>query len=193
MLVPDWTKDESWEILYLSGKRMPGVARVEIQLPSGLEVHKPRGGKKARIKDIGVPPAEIDIELELLPAEMPALQRVIDLLRPRAASGACKPLEIAHPNAAMWGINIIKIRDIGSPQPGPGGSFTLKLSAYEHVDAPKAVKKPAEKPQSDDPSEWNVGPLIDELRPSRQGAPQANFSSGVEPTFSEGEIPGSGF
>jgi hypothetical protein len=193
MPVPSWTSAEDWEVLFLGGRRMPGVARVEIQLPSGLEVHKPRGGKKARIKDIGVPPAEIEVELELLPEEMPGLERVIDLLRPRAANGARKPLEIGHPNARLWGIHIIKIRNVGSPQPGPGGSYKLKFAAYEHVDAPKKVKKPADKPESGEPEDWDVQPLIDALRPARQGAAQGNFSSDTENNFSEGEIPGSGF
>lgn len=193
MPVPDWVLEEDWEVLFLGGKRMPGVARVEISLPSGLEVHKPRGGKKARIKDIGVPPAEVEIELELLSYEMPELERVIDLLRPRAAGGARKPLEIGHPNARLWGINIVKIRNVGSPHPAPGGSFKLKFSAYEHTDTPKKVKAPAAKPENEDPSNWDVDPLIDALRPHQQGAPQANFTSGVLPTFSSGDIPGSGF
>src|SRR6185295_2616502 len=117
----------------------------------------------------------------------------IDLLRPRAANSARKPLEIGHPNARLWGVNVIKIRQVSSPQPAPGGSFVLKFSAYEHVDTPAKVKKPAAKPESGEPEDWNVQPLIDALRPSRQGAAQANFTSGEEPNFSEGDIPGSGF
>jgi hypothetical protein len=193
--VSSWIATEDWETLFLDGKRMPGVAHVDIQLPSGLEVHKPRGKKKARIKDVGVPPAELDIELEVLPEEMAALERVVNVLRPRAANGARKSLQIAHPNAKLWGVNVIKIRNVGSPQPGPGGSYRLKFSAYEHVEAPTKVKKPAAKPANGDPDEWDVDPLIDPLRPSQNKAPQENFSSGPIPgvNISEGDIPGSGF
>lgn len=191
MPVSNWVETEDWEVLFLGGKRMPGVATVEISLASGLEVQKARGKKKARVKDGGIPPADVSIELELLPEELPALERVIDLLRPRSTHGARRDLVIVHPNAKLWGVNRVKIKTIGSPQPGPGGSFTLKLTALEHTDTPTKVKKPSAKPANEDPDAWNVDPLIDALRPGQAGGAQANFSSGQN--FSSGDIAGSGF
>jgi hypothetical protein len=180
--VSSWIETEDWEILFLGGKRMPGVAHVVIKLPSGLDVQKARGKKKARVKDVGLPPAEVSITLELLPGEeMAALERVINTLRPRGASIARPTLKIIHPNARLWGVSTVKIGEIGSPQPGPGGSYTVSINAIE--------------PENGDPSEWDVEPLIDPLRPSQSRAPQENFSSAVIPgvNISEGDIPGSGF
>jgi hypothetical protein len=194
--VSSWIETEDWEILFLGGKRMPGVAHVVIKLPSGLDVQKARGKKKARVKDVGLPPAEVSITLELLPGEeMAALERVINTLRPRGASIARPTLKIIHPNARLWGVSTVKIGEIGSPQPGPGGSYTVSINAIEHVENPTKIKKPAAKPENGDPSEWDVEPLIDPLRPSQSRAPQENFSSAVIPgvNISEGDIPGSGF
>lgn len=177
MPVKDWTRTDAWETLYLAGKRMPGVARVDITLPSGLEVQKARGKKKARIRDAGVPSADVSIELELLPEEMADLERVVNTLRPRSTGGPHQALEIGHPNAAMWGVNLVKIKSIGSPTPSPGGSFTLKISAIEHTDTPTKVKKPkTTKPADGGDEAWNVDPLIDGLRPGNTNAAALNFT-----------------
>jgi hypothetical protein len=189
MPVADWVATEDWEVVFLGGKRMPGVANVEISLPSGLEVLKARGKKKARIRDGGSPPAEVNITLELLPAEMPDLERVVDLLRPRSPKGAKLPLEITHPNARLWGVNVVKIKTIGSPTPGPGGSFELKISALEHSETPTKVKKAkTTKPVNEDDEDWNVDPKINALRPGNAGAAAANFTPDQTMSF-----PGSGF
>src|SRR5690606_39927556 len=53
-------------------------------LPSGLDIQKPKGGKKATIRDEGAPPAQLDIEVELLPEELQEFESHIPLLRPRS-------------------------------------------------------------------------------------------------------------
>lgn len=191
MPVADWVATEDWEVVFLGGKRMPGVANVEISMPSGLDVQKARGKKKARVRDGGSPPAEVNITLELLPADMPDLERVVDLLRPRSPKGAKLTLEITHPNARLWGVNLVKIKSIGSPTPSAGGSFQLKIAALEHSDTPTKVKKPkTTKPHNEDDESWNVDPLIDALRPGQAGGAAANFTPGPEQNMS---FPGSGF
>lgn len=196
MTVSDWTQDPDWEILFLGKHRMPGVARVEIKLPSGLDVQKAHGRKKARIRDVGLPPAEVSITLELLPGEeMAAFESVINTLRPRGKAIARPSLQIHHPNAKLWGVSTVKIGTISSPQPGPGGSFIVNIDAIEHVEAPTKIKKPPAKAENGDPSEWDVTADVEELRPWKTNAAQENFSSGPIPgvNISEGDIPGSGF
>lgn len=175
MPAPDWWRTEDWDALYLGGKRIPGVARVNISLPSGLDIQKPKGGKKATIRDEGAPPAQLDIEVELLPEELQEFESHIPLLRPRSKNGARDPLEIGHPNARLWGINVITVGEVSAAHPTTGGTYTVHIQAHEWAPAPTPVKKPQNKPRDGDPENWNVQALIDEIRPARSGGAQANF------------------
>lgn len=175
MPTPNWWRTEDWDALYLGGKRMPGIARVNVSLPSGLDVQKPKGGKKATIKDEGAPPAELDIELELTPEQVTEFEAHIPLLRPRSKAGARDPLEIGHPNARLWGINVVTIGEIGAPHPKTGHTYSVSFRAHEWAPAPTKTKKPAEKPKGDEAGDWDVQRLIDENRPGRIGGAAANF------------------
>lgn len=175
MPVPNWLRTADWETLYLSGKRVPGVARVEVSYDSGIDIQKPRKAKKAKVRDTGTPPANISVTISLLAEEMEELDSIISLLRPKSAFASRSPLTITHPNCALWGINQVLVGNVRSPQPGAGGSYELEFSAVEYVDEPKKLKKKAKAP-TEDPSEWDVDPLIDALRPARGGAVGQNFS-----------------
>lgn len=192
MPLPDWTRTEDWEVVFLGKHRLPGVARVEVKIPSALDKHKPRGAKKARIRDVGAQPADVSIELELLPSEMAQLESVMNTLRPRAANGVQNALIIGHPMCRLYGVGTVKLGEVSSPHPGPGGAFLVKISATEHVDGPKKIKKPATKSETEDADSWNTDKIMSEW-PSAMQRAQANFTSGVEPNFSSGDIPGSGF
>ena len=175
MGVPNWNRVEDWDVLFLGGKRVPGIAYVNVKLGSGLDIKKPKGGKKATITDEGAPPSELDVTIKLEPEEMTDFQSFIPKLRPRAKSGAREPLEIGHPQAALWGINVVTVGDIDAPQPESGGFYSVSFKATEWAPAPVKVK-PKPKPKPDDAGDWNVQPLIDELRPGGQsGAVQSNF------------------
>lgn len=175
-MVASWVDTGEWDALYLGGKRMPGIARVEVHRPTGLEIRKSRGKKKARLVDPGMPPAELNIEIEVEPEEMEALSEAMNLLLPRGKNASQKELQIGHPAAAFFGIAMVKIGDMGSPHPAPGGSFFLSFTAIEHCPEPPKVKKP--KPASNEDEEWGaVDPLIDKLKPSQTGAAQRNFSA----------------
>lgn len=177
MGVPNPNRTEDWDVLFLGGQRVPGVAYVDVKLGSGLDVQKPKGGKKATIRDEGAPPAELDITIKLDPSkdEITKFQAFIPKLRPRSKSGAREPLEIGHPQAALWGINVVTVGDIDAPHPESGGFYMPRFRATEWAPAPVVVK-PKPKPKPDDSEDWNVQPLIDELRPGGQsGAVQSNF------------------
>lgn len=179
MPVADWNASTEWDILELAGIRMPGVAHVVVDMPSGLDCKKPKGGKKGRISDGGAQPARVDVELELQADEMAELESVIPKLRPRSLGAPQEALSISHPNCRLWGVNLVKVGKIGSPMPKSGGTFTLKFQCVEHVARPKAVKAPKKVAEGD----WNTKRLIKALdeRPSANNAAEQNFSSPEQP------------
>ena len=156
MPLPDWTRQQDYNVLYLGGVFVPcAVARVEVKLPSGLDIKKGKGKKKATITDDGDPPAEVDIEVDLLPQHLSEFaQKIIPLLRPQAKGAGRPPLEIAHPNTRLWGINVITPGEISSPMPASGGVWTISIKSHEWAPAPQQVKnKKDEKPKTDE-EEW---------------------------------------
>jgi hypothetical protein len=184
-MATDWTRDPLWDVAYVGKERLPGVARVDIKLPGGLDVRKPKGARGAIVRDTGAQAARVSIELTMMPADMPELERVIPLLRGRGAGASASILDFSHPLAKLWGVGKIVVDDISTPSPTAGGAFRMSISAFEHVPAPKAVKKPKE----EDASGWNdVQGLKDALseRPSQSGAAEENFTS-------DDPIQGSGF
>ncbi len=176
MAVPDWISSSDWDDLYLAGAKMPGVARVSISLPTGVDVKKPKGGRRAKLRDCGAPPCKIRIQLELMPDELPEFEaEVVPLLRPRAADGLSDPVEIAHPNARLWGVHVIVVEEVDAPHPDAGDSLKVSFNAREWAPQPTKVGKGTDKPKDDGSDDWNVQPLIDRLRPKRAGAAAANF------------------
>ncbi len=110
-----------------------------------------------------------------LEEELLDLEPIIALLRPRQAFAARAPLSITHPNCALWGINRVLVGTVRSPQPGPGGSYTLEFSATEYVQQPKKVKQQPAK--VDDAAEHDVDALLRALQTWQPEAAQANFTS----------------
>jgi hypothetical protein len=153
-------------------------------MPSGVDVKKPKGGRRATVRDTGAPPAKLDIELTLLPEDMPAFERYLPLLRPRGPNAVMDPITIDHPNARLWGINIILVDSVSSPMPTTGGWLRIRIKAIEWVPAPKPVKKPKAAPKPHQP----IDPLIDALNelPMSQNAYEENFTSADQ-------VQGSGF
>jgi hypothetical protein len=158
MPLPDWTKSEDWDVLYLAGVRIAGVARVTFSGESGLDIQKPKGGRRATMKDDGDPPGKLEVELQLLPEDMEAFEQQIPLLRPTSKNGARDPLEIGHPEARLWGIHVVTIGPINSSHPESGGVKIVTFTAYEWAPAPAPVKKAATKPSS--AGDW--APFIDD-------------------------------
>lgn len=178
MPVSDWTKEPDWDLLFLNGEICPGVARVRAKLKSGLDVKKPRKQKKARITDEGVHPTELEIEVELLPEEMPDFQaRIIPLLRPRAKNDERAKIAIAHPTAQLWGVDSVMVGDVRSGHPDPGGTVKVSFDCIEWRDQPTKQKKATPKPAADNADGHDVQNIIDEESPSKSGAAQDNFSA----------------
>lgn len=149
MSLPDWTNTPDWDVLHLGGQAIPGIARLTIDLPDGLDIQKPKGATRAGIKDQGNPPAEISVEQILLPEELELFRLIaVPLLRPPAKGGARDPLEIQHPMCLLWSVSAVTPGRIGSANPNPGGFFRVSYRLVEWYPAPAAVKKPADKAKS---------------------------------------------
>lgn len=177
MPVSNWNQSEDWDVLRLGGQVMPGVARVDVELGSGLDVKKPKGGRGARIKDQGAPPTELRITIELQHEEMDRFIAIRKLLRPRNVDGARDPMEIQHPQAALWGIHVVTIGAITAPMPGRGGTYVVTFTAIEWAPAPKKTKKAKTSPTGN--AGKTAQQLIDEnsSRPSNPAVVADNFSS----------------
>jgi len=178
MSVPDWTQSGAWDTLFLAGAPVPGTARVSISFAACLDSRKARGGKKSQHRDTGAGPAKLKIEIEMLPAEFQDFEaRTIPILRPRSLTAPRDPVDISHPMARAWGVNVVIPGECDAAHPSPGGTMKVGFTLQEWVAAPTKIKDSATKPkdtESDD-SGWNVQPLIDALRPARDGAAAANL------------------
>jgi len=175
MTLPDWTKVEDWDALYLNSRRVPGVVKVNVELPSGLDKKKARGRRKTRITDDGAPAAEVDITVELLPEECEAFESFVNLLRPRQDSTPREPINAGHPALAFWGIYKLLIGKVRSPHPTQGGTFIVNISAEEWVPEPKKTAKPKNKPAEASTTTADVDALIADLTPAQQAAALSSF------------------
>lgn len=155
MPLPNWIKSEDWDILRLGGVRLPGVAKVKAKLGSGLDVKKPKGGKKASIKDDGDPPGELDVELDMDHADVVAFAEIVPILRATTKDGAREPLKCEHPEAYLWGIHNVTVGDIDSDHPESGGRKKISFKLIEWAPAPAAVKASKKQPDDDAAGGWS--------------------------------------
>jgi hypothetical protein len=155
MPIPDWVKTEDWEILRLGGVRVPGVAHVEGDLGSGLDIKKPKGGKKATTKDDGDPPGELDVDLDMDHADVVAFQAMLPILRAVTKDGARDPLKCEHPMAYLTNIHNVSVGPIKISHPKPGGRLRVSFKLIEWSPAPVAVKDSKKQPEaSSDVADW---------------------------------------
>jgi len=179
MAIPDYTSVEDWDIVFLGGARMPGVASVEVKGKSGLDKRKAKGSKKGRAADQGEPPIEFDIDLELQPHELNAFQAALNTLRAANKGETKQPISIAHPQAAMVGVALVMVGSFRLPHPKGGSSYRASIEVIEWK-APKklatSAKKPA--PEKDDfGNESDIDALIQALSPANFESAEGQFSS----------------
>ena len=130
-----------WDKVWFAGNECPGIARVNASLPNGLDVQKPKGGKRATIKDNGDPPIRLDVTLELLPDELPDLvQTVLPSLRPVGKDGGRAPVSFWHPMATALNVANVIVSDVQLKHPKSGGTMTVTIKCMEWVPAPAKVK-----------------------------------------------------
>lgn len=147
MPLPDWNRTEDWEVLRLGGLRVPGIVKVRAKPGSGLDIKKPKGGKKATIKDDGDPPVELEAELLLNAQELAAFAEIVPVLRPPSKNGARDPLKIEHPEAMLWGVHNVTVADIDSEPPAAGGRKRIVLKLIEWAPSMHPVAASKKKPE----------------------------------------------
>ncbi len=155
MPIPDWVTAEDWNILRLGDIQLPGIAKVKAKLPSGLDIKKPKGGKKATIKDDGDPPGELDVELSLDHKELVRFAEIVPILRAVTKDGARDPLKCDHPEAYLWGISNVTVGDIDSDHPETGGRKKITFKLYEWAPAPAPVKASKKAPDGSEAGGWS--------------------------------------
>jgi hypothetical protein len=180
MATPNWVTEQDWDTLILGGERMPGAARVEVDMRGCLDKRKARGARRSKPRDTGAQPAQVDIELTLLPADMPEFERRLPVIRPRASGAPMDPLAIAHPNTRLWGVNSVLIDSVSSPMPTTGGYLRIRIKALEWVPEAKAVKKPKTAPKE------GSGKSAKELADALNQLPMSQNPPAVEENFFQG-------
>ncbi len=165
------SQNNDWDVVILAGQELPGYAKVDVVLPTGLDVQKARGAKGATIRDTGDNPAKVKIRTALEDREeLDALQAMVPLLRPRGKTSARDPLTIVHPNANFWGITAICIEEVSSPHPTALGGWEIVIDAIEWL-PPAKVKSQAKSPTDTAQAQYmNLSPrdgiLVEGLGPS---------------------------
>lgn len=151
-------RTEPYYTAVLGGKRLPGILKIDLQLPSGLDIRKRRGKRGGFVKDEGDPPRRLKcrIRSDGNQADLLLLDDFRDLLIQGTVSGARNPLTLVHEWANYWGIHTVILGDADLPQPEDLLDFTFDLVEYlpESADnGAKDVDKQKTKAK-DDASAW---------------------------------------
>lgn len=147
-VIPDWTKDDGYDTLWLDGKPLPGVAEVSLKLNSGIDIQKPDGKVGARIVDKGEHPPQLHVKLTFPNVEeLQLLMPFMPILRPRAKGAAKKPVSVMHPQAMIWGLDYVVIQDLEAPPPKSKTGYIIEFNLSQWVKDPPKVKKPANGPK----------------------------------------------
>ena len=146
LFLPFWYNDFdplAWDTVRLGGLLFPGIASVTGPgLKRKIDVKKPKGSDGASLRDEGMEPARLEIELVIYNnTDWEDLQGKWSIITPRTQGGLRTPLTIAHPLTRLLNINTIYIDSIPVPDFDKADGFlTVRFSAIEWFPAPKPVK-----------------------------------------------------
>jgi hypothetical protein len=148
----------TWDTLVLGGKRIPGMARVKLKLPTGIKKRKATGKRGAGLNDVGSDPRELDIEIVINDTAEDRLlaDDLRDFIIGKASGDPMDPLEILHESANYFGVTAVVLGDCDIEHPDPVEGWVWNLQAFEWLpDAAlsKNVKDQKKKPK-DDASAW---------------------------------------
>ena len=130
-----------WDVCYFAGVPTPGVAKVKPRIPDNLDIQKPKGGKRATVKDNGDPPIQFAITLEVLPDEWRFfVDTVLPLLRPKSKDGGRPPVPFVHPQAEALNVPNVIVGPIDFGHPKSGGTMMINFTCFEWVASPAKVK-----------------------------------------------------
>lgn len=141
----DWYQEE--DLTWLNGIQVPGVCIVDVDLEADIDTQKATGRRKARSRDKGDKPHKVAIEITMTPAEREAFTKeLVPILDPGRRKGVRDPIYIENANANLWGVTVINVKKIKSPNPRDGGFWVISIDAEEWQPEAKVVKPAGKKP-----------------------------------------------
>ena len=137
--VPYWESDpDVWDTCLLGQIELPGVARVDVKRGLDIDKKKAKGKDRARLTIQGRRPADVTITVRLLGQE--SFGAMVDILPRLEPKPDAKPesdcWDIAHPVAAMRGVQSVMIEEIEGPQL-VDGILEVKIKCVEFNPPPK--------------------------------------------------------
>lgn len=130
-----------WDIVYLGGEILPGIATVTVTTAGDIDERKSAGARLSTPIDKGEKCAKVNISLVVMPSMYDRLRQVIaPILRPQTKTGAREPMAIQHPLCELWGIGVVMVESATTPNPESGGTMTVQLQCIEWTPAPKPAK-----------------------------------------------------
>jgi hypothetical protein len=162
MPIRNWGNDAedddrgTWDVVFLGGQQMPGVATVRLKLPTGIHKRKARGKRGAGLKDEGAEPREVLIELTLDTASDRELaDQARDFIIGQTFAAAQDPLSIEHESANYFGINTVILGNVDIDAPDPVDGWKWSIQAFEWIaEENMATVKDQKKRPTDDTAAW---------------------------------------
>lgn len=145
-----------WDTFVLGGKRMPGVWRLRLKLPTGIHKRKGKGKRGAHLRDEGSEPRELDCKGVLnTPEDLLLADDLRDFICGLVPGDASNPLQIVHEAANYFRVGAVVIGnvDIDHPDPVDGWEWNLQLFEWQPDTQIKTVKD-QDKKAKDDTAAW---------------------------------------
>jgi hypothetical protein len=162
---------QQWSVLKLGEFNLPGVVvGFNIQNTFDYSVTKQKGTHKAIVDFQGTNPRVIDATLLIYDKKGfdAFVNGLAKDLSAKASAKATTPLAIYHPQAAMFGINLVNLLSVMVPMPDASNGFIYTLNLLEYIEKPQPAK-------TDKKVEKNK-PANQQGIPKRQPTPPSNPS-----------------
>jgi hypothetical protein len=128
-----------WDVVYFAGEVCPGVAKVSLKLGADIDKRRKKGQKKSKPIDCGAKPAELDIELTLLPQELETFVAMfVPLLFSLSKTDAQNPISVGHPSLEIWGLDLFVVQSLSQPHPEKG-FLKISIGAVEWEPEPPVI------------------------------------------------------
>jgi hypothetical protein len=112
---PFWNDDPtSWDTVVIGGVTLPGLARIEgLELASKWDVKEAPGSDGATETYQGYTPAAFQIVLRMWERDQwLAFLKLATRFRPRPGKNTPDPVDVVHPELAVWGISRAIVRKL---------------------------------------------------------------------------------
>ena len=150
VFAPFWNESgegqDQWDQLILAGNTWPGLADVSGSgVKHRIDVKKTKGKDGSVLKDNGMDPAKLKINLRIWTAEQwSRFNELLPLIHPKRKGGSREPTELIHPQANLLGIKAIYINQIDFHDLDRSNRImTVTMSAIEWIPRPAPVKRGA--------------------------------------------------